>query len=198
MIIVLLLLFPNYYLEYLKWDKILLATNQQVKQSVKIQSFLAGIITGMLTPNMQGNFIGRIYYFQRKYRLPIILLTLTSNLGQFCITIVLGIIALFILNGQTLPYLSLLLLFLFISLLFYFTFEKIPFLKQRFKWYEHTQHILKSNQILRFQILWFSFLRNLIFSIQLLLALHAFGAEINLKTYWLIWNSICGQLYLHL
>lgn len=185
---VLLLVFPNYLTEYKKWDLILKTTRQTTEKHTKIQSFFAGIITGMLTPNMQGNFIGRIYYFQRKFRLPLTLLTLTANLGQFCITVVLGIIGLLLAKGQSQEIVLLPIVLLVIALVFYFYFERIPVFKKRFKWYTHLQLVLKENSSLRIHILWLSLLRNVIFSAQFLLALHAFGADMNWKTYWLIWE----------
>lgn len=184
----LLLVFPNYWLEFKKWDLITKAIHQTISTRLKIQSFFAGIITGMLTPNMQGNFIGRIYYFQRKFRLPITLLTLTANLGQFCITIALGVIGLILAKNQSLQLISIPLVILILAIAFYFYFERIPVFRKRFKWYKYIQALLNDHKSLRWKIVWFSFLRNLVFSIQFLLALHAFGAEINWKTYWLIWE----------
>lgn len=183
-----LLVFPNYWLEFKKWDFITKAINQAIPVRLKVQSFFAGIITGMLTPNMQGNFIGRIYYFQRKFRLPVTLLTLTANLGQFCITVALGLIGLVLAKNQSLGVVSIPLIILIPAIVFYFYFERIPAFKKHFKWYKYIQILLSEHGKLRWKIIWFSLFRNLIFSIQFLLALHAFGAEINWKTYWLIWE----------
>jgi hypothetical protein len=183
-----LLVFPNYWMEYKKWDLITKTTDHVVDKQIKIQSFFAGIITGMLTPNMQGNFIGRIYYFQRKFRLPLTLLTLTANLGQFCITISLGIIGLILINNQSPTLIFIPLLILFFAIGFFFYFERIPILNKRFKWYKKIHLLLEKHKSLRLKILWFSFLRNIVFSIQFLFVLHAFGVNIDWKTYWLIWE----------
>lgn len=183
-----LLVSINYWMEFLKWDLIIRATGHPTSVSVKIQSFFAGIITGMLTPNMQGNFIGRFYYFPRKVRLPITLLTLTSNLGQFCVTVVLGLFALFLLGDQETFFWIIPAMILILALLFYFCFERISFLSNQFKWYRHIGILLNANKRLRTQFLIYSLLRNSVFSIQFLLALHAFGAEIDWNTYWLIWE----------
>lgn len=183
-----ILVIPNYLLEYIKWDLIIKSTKQTVSKAIKIQSFFAGIITGMLTPNMQGNFIGRIYYFPRKVRLPITLLTLTSNLGQFCVTIVLGVMALFLTNTGTQTYWYLPFGVFVFAMIVYFSFERISYFKKQFKWYRRLEDTIRDNGWLRWQILGLSFLRNIVFSIQFLLALHAFGADLNWKTYWLIWE----------
>lgn len=186
-----LLVIPNYFFEYKKWILILKSIKDNSTSTIKIQSFFAGVITGMLTPNMQGNFIGRIYYFKKRQRLPISLLTLTANLGQFSVTVILGIIGLILSSNYGLKILLIPFLLSILSLLFYFNFEKIAYLKRKYKWYKHIQLVLVENNSFRLKVLWFSLLRNAVFSVQFLLALHAFGAEINLTTYWLIW-----QLYL--
>lgn len=186
-----LLLIPNYFFEYKKWTLVLKSIKDSSASTIKIQSFFAGIITGMLTPNMQGNFIGRIYYFKKRHRLPISLLTLTANLGQFSVTVILGIIGLILSSNYGLKILLIPFILSILSLLFYFNFEKIAYLKRKYKWYKHIQLVLVENNSFRLKILWFSLLRNAVFSAQFLLALHAFGAEINLTIFWLIW-----QLYL--
>lgn len=188
LLFVLILVFPNYWLEYKKWELIARSTDKTISFSTKIQSFFAGVITGMITPNMQGNFIGRIYYFPRKVRLPITLLTLTANLGQFCVTIVLGVTALLLLGTSTIYSWLLPMILLLISLVFYFGFEKIKPFQNRFKWYQRLQELLQRHRSLRPAILLLSLVRHLIFSVQFLFALHAFGAEIDWHTYWLIWE----------
>lgn len=190
-LILFVLVIPNYYFEYKKWTIALKAIKDNSSSSIKIQSFFAGVITGMLTPNMQGNFIGRIYYFKKRFRLPISLLTLTANLGQFCVTVILGIIGLILSSDYSLTILLFPFLLSILSLLFYFNFEKIGYLNRKYKWYKHIQLILEKNNNFRLKVLWFSFLRNIVFSFQFLLALHAFGAEMNFTLFWLIW-----QLYL--
>ncbi len=187
LLLALLLVILNYWMEYLKWNLIVRTTHPETT-SLKIQSFFAGVITGMLTPNMQGNFIGRIYYFPRKIRLPITLLTLTSNLGQFCVTIVLGLLALFLLDSQEIGRWFIPAIIVMTALAFYFCFERISPLAVRFKWYRHIQQLLKDNKGIRMQFLVYSLLRSIVFSIQFLLVLAAFGAEISWNTYWLIWE----------
>lgn len=186
--LLLVLTFPNYFLEYKKWDYILQSLKISADKSTKIQSFFAGIITGMLTPNMQGNFIGRIYYFQRRYRISIVLLTLTANLGQFIATIVLGVFGLVLSSKIVASNLLFFPLFItLISLLFYFNYEKIQFFSKQFKWYKRIAKVLQTNARFRLQILLLSLLRHLVFALQLLLAFHAFGEPMTWHLFWLIW-----------
>ncbi|MCO5260044.1 MAG: flippase-like domain-containing protein [Crocinitomicaceae bacterium] len=188
LLVVILLTFPNYFFEYKKWTLVLTAIKDKSPKKYKIQSFFAGIITGMLTPNMQGNFIGRIFYFQRRERIPITLLTLTANLGQFITTITLGLFGL-VLSSASIESKTLLipLLIAIIAYLFYFNYEKIDFFFNKYKWYKHIFILLRENKTFRIKILWFSFLRNVIFSIQFLLALNAFGQPLDLHLFWLVW-----------
>lgn len=188
LLFVLILVLPNYWTEYKKWEIILRSVDRNVSVATKIQSFFAGIITGMITPNMQGNFIGRIYYFPRKMRLSITLLTLTANLGQFCVTIILGIGALLLIGTNHMYVWLLPSLLVIITLIFYFRFENITFFREKFKWYKQIRELLQQHHSLRPNILLLSLIRHFIFSLQFLLALHAFGAEMNWHTYCLIWE----------
>jgi len=186
-ILALLLVVVNYYFEYKKWQLTLNQSNTSLSRSAEIQSFFAGIITGMLTPNMQGNFIGRIYYTPRIKRVSIILLTLVGNFGQFITTILMGLFAFFFyqeLSFQLWIPIALLVLAIFS----YFNFEKINYFQKKWKWYKRLNFVMMEDRSFRWLILWFSFLRNLVFSFQFLLVLYAFGAEFSWYTYLLIWT----------
>ena len=81
----LLLVFLNWGIEWLKWLKTIDLIELKNKKSnwVLFQSFSAGIVSGVLTPNMMGNFIGRLYYFNRENRPMITLGTMLTNYTQF-------------------------------------------------------------------------------------------------------------------
>lgn len=194
-----LLVFLNHYLEYQKWLLVMQTTNETFNKKTKVQSYFAGIITGMLTPNMQGNFIGRIYYFKRKFRLNLTLLTLISNLGQFCVTISMGLIAFAISGYSELPKILTLLLLCSVCWTLYAFFTQLNFLKKHFKWFQKLAHILKSFPYFRLQIIALSLLRHLVFSLQLLLILYTFGGTFDSYTFLLIcqlylWTSISPSL----
>ena len=89
--IAILLSFANQYLEFSKWNK----TLKFIKESTnKIQSYLAGALTGFLTPSLLGNFIGRMYYYPRVKRPRIITLTMLGNGAQFITSIYFGMVSL--------------------------------------------------------------------------------------------------------
>ncbi|MES2800745.1 MAG: lysylphosphatidylglycerol synthase domain-containing protein [Bacteroidota bacterium] len=186
-----LLLPLNWYIEFLKWKSILKSQGVARDNDKEKNSFYAGIVTGMLTPNMLGNFLGRIYYFEKKHRIGIILLTLMSNYAQFLITILYGILAFFLFQGKSLqvnetgflllPGLGLLLL------LCYFYYDKFFLLFSIFK-SKTVKRILalKKDTNMLTALLVLSMLRYFVFTAQFTLILHAFGAEISFNVIFLI------------
>ena len=66
-IVIALLFMPvNQLMEFLKWKSTIDAIGMTTDRSTRWNSFLAGVVAGMLTPNMIGNFLGRMFYFQRR------------------------------------------------------------------------------------------------------------------------------------
>ena len=77
----------NWCFEWLKWKEVVRFSGDKPTIQQRYHSFWAGIVSGMLTPNMLGNFLGRIYYFKRTVRFIITYLTLLGSFSQFLITI---------------------------------------------------------------------------------------------------------------
>lgn len=192
--------FFNHYFEYRKW-KATLNFLQEEKQIV--QSYLAGSLTGFLTPSLLGNFIGRMYYYPRDKRSKIIALTLLGNGAQFLASIYFGTIALASLGQKQLHIPSFDLIYTSIGLgcilLFYFFFDKIPFPIQ--KWNTKILPLLANSTELRIKLLIFSFVRYLIFSIQYFCLFQAFGIPFSfelLAWIWQIyfWSTLAPSLWL--
>ena len=100
LVILFLSLMPlNWFIEWLKWKTIVASKNISLR--VRWHSFLSGMVSGVITPAYAGNFIGRMFYFDKKDRKEIILNTLVSNGAQFIISIVMGLIAFTILYSNT-------------------------------------------------------------------------------------------------
>ncbi len=194
-----LLLIPaNIWLEQMKWKKTLMQSELSVEKEVLTSSFYAGWISGILTPNMLGNFIGRMFYFQKRDRLKIILNTLISNFAQFLVSIVFGVLGVLILN--TFPenialnlFWIIILSILIIGLItFYFAWHLFPFptkFKKRF--FERLKAILKNSLRFRVDLLYLSALRHLVFSFQFFFMFNAFQEAWDLNVLFWIW-----QLYL--
>jgi hypothetical protein len=205
-VLVLLLVPLNWLFEWWKWKSTLSVLEINPTKKVMIHSFFAGIVTGMLTPNMLGNFIGRMYYFQRNQRIQLIVLTLITNYAQFIASIVFGIVAILILKETPFELdisgISLLLILGAISVfLFYFNFEWIfRFWKKKSSILELIRN-LKSRKIYRWRILMLSLARHVIFTLQFICMLHAFGESFSvLNVLWIwqvyLWITLAPSLFL--
>lgn len=187
--VVVLLIPLNWFCEYKKW----LISVQYLSKSFEAKtiqhSFMAGIVTGMLTPNMLGNFVGRIFYFPRKYRIDLILLTTLSNFSQFFWSIAFGITSIAILNFERYTHVvwlgTLLIIFLIVA---FFYFDKylifVPFFR---KWIKRFSSFEFSFQ-LKVHFLFWSWLRHLIFSLQFFGILIFFNQEFSFQLLLWIWQ----------
>ena len=188
-----LLVLPNIYLSFLKWIITLRTLNISSTQSKRMQSFFAGIVTGLVTPNMIGNFLGRFYYFERSYRIQIILFTLLSNFSQFVSTITFGWIAFLIVGGvisievsdNYIVGVGLLLTF---SYLCFFFIENFILKFKKKTYFLEFKSLLKNAKSYRLKILGLSFFRFIIFTTQFSFLLYAFGEELNFKLILGIWQ----------
>ncbi len=183
----------NWYFELLKWKEVIRFSSTTPTNQHCYHAFFAGIVSGMLTPNMLGNFIGRIYYFKRTIRFIITYLTLLGSFSQFFISILFGCLALVFLNKIPFDYsldhlLILLLCGIFIALLSYFFAEHIV-LKRRTR--KRITEKIKENGIFTFfkiKLLTFSLFRHLVFTSQFVLMLHAFGAPLSWDLVLWVWQ----------
>ncbi len=189
-----LLLVPlNWWFEWQKWKATIDVLAIECTPKTLQQSFFAGIITGMLTPNMLGNFIGRLFYFPRKYRISLILLTVVSNYAQFLASIVFGIIGILILQktplAVSLSSIVIPLILLGISaILLYFYGEHVTRISRRknriYTWFQ----CLNNRKKYRFAILLRSAMRHTVFTLQFLIVLSAFGESFSWENVWWVWQ----------
>lgn len=193
LLFVLLLVPVNWFFEWRKWLLTLSVVDVYAKPATKIHAFFAGIVTGMLTPNMLGNFIGRIYYFDRNHRIALVVLTLVTNYAQFIASIFLGIIALLILNKSPWDLDIAQLNWVFISLaifflLIYFNFEWVfKYIKRKTRMYLLIRN-LQRRRAFRWKILGLSLLRHAVFTLQFSLMLSAFGEDFSFQNMLWIWQ----------
>lgn len=196
----------NWFFEWKKWQETLRFTSLETTDQRAFQSFCAGIITGMLTPNMQGNFIGRIYYFERKNRIDLIGSTLISNYGQFLMSLLFGVLGLVFLQETPLRQGFYLVLFIFLIalLLFLLAFFSVEHFSRFFRNKRGLRtYFLKlmSKPSFRWRILYFSFLRYLVFVVQFCTLLLAFGVPFSIEFIaWIfqvyLWVTISPSLFL--
>lgn len=188
-----MLVFANIGIAYKKWKITCEVLPVKISSKTRIYSFFAGITTGFVTPNMLGNFLGRMFYFPANQRAKVVVLTQFSNFGQFVATLLFGTMALFFVHKN--PFFSFDKdLFAFISLgtllvafLAFFFFHRFLFVFPQ-KWnLSVLSEILKKKKCYRWEILAWSIVRFLIFTIQFTLILWGFIGEINSEIIGGIW-----------
>jgi uncharacterized membrane protein YbhN (UPF0104 family) len=184
LILAVILVVPNMWMVFMSWKITLKIMGLDGDKQRNIQSFFAGLVTGMLTPNMAGNFIGRLYYFDKKHRGTITFLTVLCNYAQMLATLIFGTLAILwvdeiYLVGSEAYLIWLVILSVTTALAFYFFFE-LPL-----KWFKRTkflaisQSLIKEHPIFRWKLLSWSLSRNLVFTCQSALMLHAFGETLS-------------------
>lgn len=201
-IVALILIIFNIAFEYLKWNLIVNKVNEVMSTSIRISSFFAGTATAFITPNLLGNFIGRIYYFERKYRGKIITHTLLSNGAQFISSMIGGIISILLLGNkvkvlQFFPT-QLFIVFLIVLLLIYFVFDKI---------FNHNKKLnrisltLQNTRLLRTKFILLSLARHLVFTTQYVCVLVSFGVNFETEIYLYVfqiffWSTLVPSIWI--
>lgn len=201
-IVALILIIFNIGFEFLKWNLIVNKVKGVTSTTIRISSFFAGTATAFITPNLLGNFIGRIYYFERKYRGKIITHTLLSNGAQFISSMIGGIISILIVGNkvkmiQSFPSL-LFIFFLLVLLLIYFFFDKI------FKSHKKLNRInltLQNTTLLRTKFILLSLARHLVFTSQYVCVLVSFGVNFDTEIYLYIfqiffWSTLIPSIWI--
>ena len=187
------LVYLNIWIAYLQWKVTLKVVVPNANLRTRTQSFFAGIVTGIVTPNMMGNFIGRFYYFERRYRVPIILFTLLSNYAQFLASLIFGWIAIFIVGDLQILTLSESLIFILgfgvvLAFLVYFFIDNFIGRFKKKKYFNSFRETLKKNRTYRFTILGLSLIRFFVFTAQFSLMLRSFGETIDASVIMAIWQ----------
>lgn len=180
-LIVCFLLTPlNWFFEWLKWKEILIAIDEK-NNSNNSTAFASGIVSSFLTPSFSGNFLGRMFYYDKSKRWKITSHSISANFTQFILSVAFGIFGIQITpNLFDLENWIILVLWTIVisSVILYFFGEKIlnnvPFTKLQ------SQLIQMKKGPSRTKIFLISFLRYLVFVAQYALALQAFGEKINL------------------
>lgn len=178
----------NWFFEYRKWTLITDLVDDQLSKRDVNSAFYAGMISGLVTPNMIGNFLGRMFYFSRRNRGVVTLLTLIANQSQFIVTLIIGAISFAIIpigdvRIETGPWQWCLIGgALVFSLVLYFTVEHILCVYGKTKRMgERLKQLFQRTDNFRFKVLLLSFLRYTVFISQFVLVLFAFGAEFEIE-----------------
>jgi uncharacterized membrane protein YbhN (UPF0104 family) len=192
-------MFINWGIEAKKWQ-ILMLPLQKINFYTAYKAIFAGTSFAANTPNRVGEYVGRMLYIEEGKRLQSIPLTITGSFSQLIVTLVAGTIALLWyipLNSQiSNPTISSFWLKVFasgsvfvsiFSLLIFFklqwvvmAFSKIPFINKYEYFFKKVDEL--DNTII-IKILCLSIFRYIVFIIQYILVLNAFGIETSIFNY---------------
>jgi hypothetical protein len=205
--LIFILLIPiNWGLEAIKFQLVVRTLGISINRKSFRQAFAAGIVIGILTPNMLGNFLGRAYYFQRKDRAAVSMLTTWANHAQFTCSMLAGAISLLVLMKMPFKFPATLLIAVSMAigiggLLLYFYGERIiELFCKRQKWLRLVRTIRESSGF-RWKVLAISAMRHAIFTIQFSLVLSALGLSWDfMHVFWIwqtyFWVTISPSLFL--
>lgn len=185
--IVFVLLPVNILLETLKWKAIVAKTEElSVRNSLK--AVLAGFSTGFFTPNRSGEFAGRIAYLKSGNRKVGVMYALINSLSQNIVLIFFGLPAIFfyfLLSNQAEwlnqpSYFALLIIVLLLLLGFYFTLSYWAKTRIWKRLFPFANDVETFTTLKLFSIFGYSFLRYLVFCVQLFAMLQFFSVNLEL------------------
>lgn len=190
LMIVVLLMPLNWFLEAVKWQRL---TEKSVVLSLKtsLKSVLAGLSTGYITPNRIGDFAGRVLFLPKIHQLSGVVLSIVNSLTQNIVITVFGLTGavVYFMNFRSESNFSNFLIWIGASfgasLLLYFTFPKLIQRIKTGKWSLKFQEIIKSMSGFDLWdllvIILISTLRYLVFCSQYYLLLCFFEIEVPLQ-----------------
>lgn len=188
--LVVMLMFVNWGLEALKW-KMLIAKVEQIGMWKSIESVFCGLTWAVFTPNRIGEYGGRVFFLSPRRRVTGIVAMGVGNVGQMVLTNVFGAVCLCIFLYRFIPIdailfyaiLSLLLIFCFFFIVFYFNIRWINGLLLSVRWtrqYKRFYSILgrySKRELLN--VLLYSLARYAVFSTQYFIVFHWLIPEIS-------------------
>jgi hypothetical protein len=181
-----LLIIPNLFLEAYKWQ-LLTLTIQKKTLSAALKDTILGLMAGIVSPFMVGDFVGRSLNLEQSNIKKGLLANFFNSICQTYTAIILGFFSNTVLYFSNYSNHFIYIQFAFISLLFasifglFFVFNlnvfKVLRQKNRYFYSFFNQYDEISNY-LRFKILMLSILRNLIFNFQFLFIYLAFDFQL--------------------
>jgi hypothetical protein len=177
-----LLLFLNWGIEAWKW-KILLGKIMEINYWRAFRSVMAGITTGIFTPNRVGEFGGRVFDLEEGHRTEAALLSFAGGLLQLLVTVLVAVPAVFacstcdvyLRKHMEISLVLALLMLLLLFLVWFFRDRLLPrasILMRTFRLYP-AGHWLK--------IFGWSLVRYGVFTLQFVLLLRGFGVAIDMS-----------------
>ncbi len=183
------LMILNWFLESLKWRK-LLETVEKIPFKKSLQGVLTGITLGLLTPKRIGDVGGRCLMLKKNSRKKGVLAFGVSSVLQSIVTVLLGLVALFVFAGfnfislkQELVLIISALALFFILVMIILNLPKISTWLGKIPFLASQQETLKFLQNISFiqlaEAFLLSFLRYVVFSFQLFLLIRFSGISLG-------------------
>jgi hypothetical protein len=177
--LVLLLMFFNWLCEAEKWRRLMQSTASMSRWNA-LQAVLTGVSVSMLTPNRIGEYAGRVLYLSNKHKLRGITVTLVGSLAQVLVSAIMGSFGLLMYIRSQMHYSPWMILYLILSfliglslLLLYFNLNWISAFCARYSYLRkikiYVDVIQRFPKHLLMHVLFLSFLRFMIYSLQLVL-----------------------------
>lgn len=188
----------NWGFESIKWY-LLVNTVEKMSFSKAFTAVLSGVSTGMVTPNRLGNFIGRVAFMKSDNRFQGTLLTFVGNIAQFTVTIACGLLALIGLysfqNELAMTWIYVLGFFgLTLGLLLYFNLgilnNRIFLNYLPLKTRDVLANVDDISMRMKVEILFFSLMRYVVFTVQYVLIVYAFKTDISVMELFLHINVV--------
>lgn len=88
-------IFLNYGIEAVKWQR-MIRKLEDVSYIQCVKAVLAGITLSLFSPNRIGEFLGRIFMLEKAKRIESSIVTIATNFSQLLVTLLCGVIALWI------------------------------------------------------------------------------------------------------
>ena len=192
----------NWSIEAVKWQ-ILLRKIIPLSFIESIKQVLQGVTTAILTPNRMGSFIGRIASMDKDQRSKGVLLTLLAGLAQFSVSISFGLLGFSWIavqeNWSFSPWILIGILSLILAGWFTFFNPSLLLRTHLTKWlpFKWKKELLWMRQIklrLKWQIISWSALRFIVFSVQFTCVLLVLSPGVELLQLWLHVCAVYGLM----
>jgi hypothetical protein len=184
-----LLMFLNWGIEALKW-MLLISPLEKISFGKSLKSIFAGVTVSIFMPNRIGEFAGRVFFLDQADKIEATLKNFIGAFTQFCITLIAGIAAWFLLYckgyegaGNTSGLDSLYVRFMLILILLFFLILFILYrirLRLPEKIQVYLRLLFETEKKAMLTVLALSALRYLVFLFQYYMVLRAFGIKPDL------------------
>ncbi len=174
----------NWFFEILKWQH-LVKTITKIRFIEALEQSLGGLTASLITPNRIGDYGAKAVYYQKAFRVKIVLLNMLGNMAQMTITSLFGIIGLIIfvnryqIDVDYYEVMRFVVVIVLISTFAFFGYKKAGFMIKGFAFKKILVFIKSLSIKIHGLNLLLSLIRYLVFSFQLYYLLTIFGVDVD-------------------